>query len=75
MQFVRVDSPSDGLSDFQCEVACLSSLRNQRNPITPYDRAVYESDVVFCKIFSMLIAYKQRLSGNDKWNAVLLVQV
>lgn len=34
-----------------------------------------KSYVVFCKIFSMLIAHKQSLSGNDKWNAILLLQV
>ena len=60
---------------FWCIVACLSSLRNRWNLRAPCDRAVYESYVVFCKIFSMLIAHKQSLSGNDKWNAILLLQV
>lgn len=41
-----------------CLFAVLKYRR--RNPITPYDSAVCQADVVFRKIFSMLIALSER---------------
>lgn len=77
----EVTSVRVGLSQQQFEWNFGVKLRvcrrweNRWNLRAPCDRAVYEGYVVFCKIFSMLIAHKQSLSGNDKWNAILLLQV